>query len=154
MKNKFILLFVENIKTYQYCCKAEAQRIKQVVHVEHFAVKHTASEHFRYGIKRVAHKRISENLARKIELVNMVENRGEIEKKHAEYFVKIFDILEENFKCAEDKSNTHAKYKKNCNGNKNKENIGCDVRRLLREEAEINYETGKNQKRNQEGYEC
>ena len=62
MEDELVLLFVENIKSDKQGYKAEAQRIKQVVDVEHFAVKHAASEHFRYGIKRVTHQRISENL--------------------------------------------------------------------------------------------
>ena len=71
----------------------------------------------------------------------MIENRGQIEKKHAEHFVKIFYILEENGKRAQNKSNADAKDKKDYDGNKRKQNMRVDYRLFVCEEVVENDKT-------------
>ena len=48
MKNEFILLLIENKEADSEDCNADCQRINEMAHCEHSAVKHTATEHFRY----------------------------------------------------------------------------------------------------------
>ena len=88
-----------------------------------------------------------------MKLFNLIEYRGDIEKQGAEYFIKIFDILEENFKRAEQQTDSEAKYQQNDNRNRREENIRSDVRLLVREKVEINNEADKHEQGNQEGYE-
>lgn len=116
MKNEFILFLIECDKTDCNGYYSESKRIKKMVDVEHFAVKHTASEHLGDRIKRICHKSHFENLALDVKLLNLIENRGEVEKKCAEYLIEIFNILEENFKCGKNKTDADAYQKKNQNG--------------------------------------
>lgn len=151
MKNELILLLIEHKKAYNKRCKAECERIKKMVRTEKSAVKHATPEHFYYRIKRIYLKHSLYPTADRKSFY-LINNRGNIKQKCAEYFVKIFYILEENFKRAENKSHTEAENKKNNNGNKRKENPGSDMRRFGGEKVEINNETNKNDERNQEGY--
>lgn len=143
MKNEFVLLFVECPQTDDNRQKAEAERIPEMVHIEHFAVKNTASEHIGYRVKRVCHKSHFYKAAGNVELINMVENRGEVEQKHTEYLIEIFNILEEHFKGTENQTYADAQNKQNYNRNGRKENVAVDNRRFVREEIEIDNETGK-----------
>lgn len=117
MKNEFILFFVECPQTDNNRKNAESQSIPEMIHVEHFAVKHTASEHICYRVEGICHKSHFDEAVSDVELVNVIENRGQVEKKHTEYFVKIFNILEENFKCAENQTHSNAEDKQNYNRN-------------------------------------
>ena len=98
MENEFILLPEENNEADKKSNKAEAERIKQMVYAEHPAVKHAATEHFRYRIKRICFQAVRYNRSVKLELVNMIENGSHVENQHAENFIEIFYILEENGK--------------------------------------------------------
>ena len=117
MKNEFILFLVECPQTDNNSKKAESESIDEMIHVEHFTVENTASEHICYRIQRISHKSHFDEFVADVKLVNVVENRGQIEKKHTEYLIEIFNILEENFKCAENQTHTHAEDKQNYNRN-------------------------------------
>lgn len=153
MKNEFILFLVECPQTDNNSENAEAESIPEMIHVEHFSVENAASEHICNRIKRVCHKSHFDEFVADIELVNVVENRGQIEKKHTEYLIEILNILEENFKRAEDETDTYAEDKQNYNRNGGKENVAVDNGWLVRKEIEIDYETGKNGQRNEECHE-
>lgn len=125
----------------------------KMVWVYRFTEKNAGAEHLGYRIKRICHKDIAEKLVVEVELFNRVENGGHIEKQGAENFVKIFDILEENFKCAEYKTYTQRENQQNDDRHGSHKNVGVDYGRLIREEIEIKNEAYKYGKRNDERYE-
>ena len=116
MKNEFVLLLVERKKTYGNGNNSEGERIKKMIDIEHLAVKNTASEHLGYRIKRICHECHFKDFALDVKLLNLIENRGEVEKKGAENFIEIVNILEENIESGKYKTYTYAHQKKNENG--------------------------------------
>ena len=108
MKDEFILFSVEQNQADYYGNESKAQWIHQVMHIEHFAVKHTAAEHFRNWVHRVCHKYKLERSAVEFKRFNLINYGGHIEKQQAEYLIKVVNILEENIKGAEDKAHAYA----------------------------------------------
>ena len=153
MEDKLILLLIECENADKKHKKAEAERIEQMIYIKHSAVKHAAAEHFRYGIKRICFEQIIEYRSFDVELVYLIEDGCQIEKKHTKYFIEIFNILEENFEGRKNHSDSERKNQQNDNRNREKENISRDVRRLCREEIEIDNEAGENGERDHKCYE-
>ena len=153
MEDEFILLFVERPKSDDNGQNAETERVEKVVEIEHFAEKHAISEHFDYRIKRICHKSHFYPFYLNVECIKRIDNRCHVEKKHAENFIKILYILKENFKRAEDKSDSDAENEQNNNRNGRKKYIGCYMGRLVAEKIEKNNKADENQKRDYKCYE-
>lgn len=153
MEDELILLLIECENADKKHKKAEAERIEQMIYIKHSAVKHAAAEHFRYGIKRICFEQIIEYRSLDIELVYLIKNGRQIEEKHTKYLIEIFNIFEKDFKGREDHSDSERENEQNDNRNREEENISRDVRRLCREEIEIDNEAGENGERDRKCYE-
>lgn len=116
MKNEFILFFIKCPKTDYQRCKAETERIDNMFWVHHLSEKHTIPEHFDYRIKRICHECHFDSFYLNIQSIKLIDDGGHIKQKHAEYFVKIFNVLEENFKSAENKTDTQAENEQDNDG--------------------------------------
>ena len=150
MENELILLFVEYQKPDEKRGERKAERIEKMVYVEHLSVQDTAAEHFRYGIHRVCHQHIAEELVADFKRINFIDYRSHIKEKQTEYFIEIINIFEENIKRTENQSDSDRKNKQDEYRNRGEKNVGCNMRGILPCNAEENYEADKHYERDKE----
>ena len=153
MQDEIILLLVEHQHAYEQHRNAEDGGVDYMIRIHRPAEKHAVPEHRDYRIERVRHERILCILVGYMQGLDIVEYGSRIEQQHAENFVHILDILEENLHGAKYHSNADAQHKEDEYRHERKQDIRSQAHGGVGEYHVIRHNDRKHKKRNQKRYE-